>query len=130
MPNPGKFKDFSVTFKKHPVTDDIVTVKDKAAITQSIKGLLLTKRGERPFQPRLGSGLHEVLFEPLDYASSANIKAGIQNCLLAYEPRIQVQKIRTFVDYDNNGYNVELEYSIVGRRDSAVAVEFFLSRTR
>ena len=65
MPEVSTFKDLSVTFKKHPVTDDLVTVKDKAAVAQSIKGLLLTRRGERPFQPDLGSGLQDLLFEPL-----------------------------------------------------------------
>ena len=130
MPNPGKFKDLSVTFKKHPVTDDLVTVKDKAAIAQSIKGLLLTTRGERPFQPRLGSGIQNMLFEPLDYGSAAMLKGEISNTLLAYEPRISVRAIRTFIDDANNGYDVELEYSIVGRNDRPVAVEFFLERTR
>ena len=30
----------------------------------------------------------------------------------------------------NNGYDVSLQYSIVGREDKAVGVEFFLERTR
>jgi len=59
------FKDLSVTFKKHPVTNDLVTVKDKAAIVQAITGLLLTRKGERPFQPELGCGIQNILFEPL-----------------------------------------------------------------
>ena len=130
MPNPGSFKDLNVTFKKHPVTNDLVTLKDNAAIAQSIKGLLLTTRGERPFQPRLGSGIQNMLFEPLDYGSAAMLKGEISDTLLAYEPRISVRAIRTFIDDANNGYDVELEYSIVGRNDRPVAVEFFLERTR
>ena len=74
MPSFQTFKDLSVTFKKHPVTDDLVTVKDKAAIVQSITALLLTKKGERPFQPNLGCNIQNVLFEPLDYASGAVIR--------------------------------------------------------
>ena len=74
MPEVSTFKDLSITFKKHPVTDDLVTVKDKSAVAQSIKGLLLTRRGERPFQPDLGSGLQNLLFEPLEYGSGALIK--------------------------------------------------------
>ena len=45
MPTFQTFKDLSVTFKKHPVTDDVITVKDKAAIMQSISNLLLTNKG-------------------------------------------------------------------------------------
>ena len=130
MPTFPTFKDLSVTFKKHPVTDDLVTVKDKAAIAQSIKGLLLTRKGERPFQPDLGSGLQNLLFEPLDYGSAAMIKQEIGKCINKYEPRVRVQKIYCNVDFDNNGYNVEMQYKIVGRDDRPVAVDFFLERTR
>ena len=126
----GTFKDLSVTFKKHPVTDDLITVKNKTAIAQSIKALLLTNPGERPFQPNLGSGLRDVLFEPLDYGTAALIKKSIREVISTYEPRIRVQNIRTRLDSANNGYDVSLQYSIVGREDKAVGVEFFLERTR
>ena len=130
MPEVSTFKDLSITFKKHPVTDDLVTVKDKSAVAQSIKGLLLTRRGERPFQPDLGSGLQDLLFEPMDYGSAAMIKQEIQSCINKYEPRVRVQRIYCNVDFDNNGYNVEMQYKIVGRDDRPVAVDFFLERTR
>ncbi len=130
MPTFQTFKDLSVTFKKHPVTDDLVQVKDKAAIVQAIQGILLTRKGERPFQPNLGSGLQDMLFEPLDYGSAAMIKQEIQSCINKYEPRVRVQTIYCNVDFDNNGYNVEMQYKIVGRDDRPVAVDFFLERTR
>lgn len=130
MPNFETFKDLSVTFKSHPVTDDLVTVKDKAAIVQSITSLLFTVKGERPFQPDLGSDLYRSLFEPLDYATAGVIRSQIVDVLKKYEPRIRVDDIITIVDEDNNGYSVELYYTIVGRDDTPVAVEFFLERTR
>ena len=130
MPTFQTFKDLSVTFKKHPVTDDLVTVKDKAAIVQSITALLLTMKGERPFQPNLGCDVKRVLFEPLDFGSASIIKAEIINVLARYEPRISVEAIRCVPDELNNGYEVELQYSIIDREDAPVAVDFFLERTR
>ncbi len=130
MPTFETFKDLSVTFKKHPVTDDLVTVKDKAAIVQSITALLLTKKGERPFQPQLGCGLQNVLFEPLDYGSAGIIKSEIRDVLERYEPRISIDNILCNPDDLNNGYEVELAYTIIGRNDEPVIVEFFLERTR
>ena len=124
------FKDLSITFKKHPVTDDLVTVKDKSAVAQSIKGLLLTRRGERPFQPDLGSGLQDLLFEPMDYGSAALIKKEIRETLNRFEPRISITKLMCYPDLMNNGYDVELEYKIIGREDRAVALDIFLERTR
>ena len=130
MPTFQTFKDLSVTFKKHPVSDDLVQVKDKAAIVQAITALLLTRKGERPFQPQLGCGIQNVLFEPLDYGSAGIIRSEIKDVLNRYEPRISVDSIRCTPDQLNNGYEVEMSYTIVGRDDAPVAVEFFLERTR
>ena len=130
MPTFQTFKDLSVTFKKHPVTDDLVQVKDKAAIVQAIQGILLTRKGERPFQPELGCDVQNMLFEPLDYASAGTIKQEIRETVDRYEPRVTVTKIECTPDFDNNGYNVEMQYTIVGRNDIPVAVEFILERTR
>ena len=130
MPEFQTFKDLSVTFKKHPVTDDLIPVKDNAAIVQSISNLLLTRKGERPFQPDLGSDLTKTLFEPLDYASSGLVRSEVIRVLRRYEPRITVDSVRCVPEYMNNGYQVELTYTIVGRNDAPVTVEFFLERTR
>jgi len=130
MPTFQTFKDLSVTFKKHPVTDDLVQVKDKAAIVQAIQGILLTRKGERPFQPELGCDIQNMLFEPLDYASAGTIKQEIRETIDRYEPRVTVTKLDCTPDFDNNGYNVEMQYTIVGREDLPVGVEFILERTR
>ena len=130
MPTFETFKDLSITFKKHPVSDDLVVVKDKAAIVQAITALLLTNKGERPFQPELGCDIQNILFEPLDYGSAGILRSEIADVLNRYEPRIRVNTINCVPDDMNNGYEVELSYTIVGRDDTPVAVEFFLERTR
>ena len=130
MPSFQTFKDLSVTFKKHPVSNDLVQVKDKASIVQSITALLLTMKGERPFQPDLGSGVQRMLFEPMDYASAGIIKSEIREVLQRYEPRISIDNILCIPDELNNGYDVELSYRIIGRDDAPINVEFFLDRTR
>ena len=130
MPSFQTFKDLSITFKKHPVSNDLVQVKAKAAIVQAITALLLTYKGERPFQPELGCDVRNMLFEPLDYGSAALIKTSIKETITRYEPRITVDSILCDPDYDSNGYSVELFYTIVGREDTPVAVDFFLERTR
>ena len=129
MPSFQTYKDLSVTFKKHPVTNDLVTVKDNAAISQSIAVLLQTDRGERLFQPQLGSDLRQMLFQPLDFGSAALIKSKIADCIGKYETRVAINDIRCTPDFNNNGYDVELFYTILGdgRR---VGTTFFLDRTR
>jgi len=130
MPTPSSFKDLSVTFKKHPVTDDLVTVKDKSAIVQSISNLLQTNKGERPFQPQLGANIREALFEPLDYATAGILKGAIRDVLNQYEPRIRINRIQCIPNIMLNAFEVELFYTQVGRSDEVQAVEFVLERTR
>ena len=124
------FRDLNLSFKKHPVTDDLVVTKDAAAIKQAITTLLLTDRGERPFQPQIGSGLRSFLFEPLDFATAALINASIRETLIKFEPRIKIIQMETNPNYDENGFNVELSFEVVGTEIAPISVEFFLTRTR
>ena len=130
MPQQSTFKDLSVVFKKHPVTDDLVTVKDKIAIAQSISNLLQTNTGERPFNPDLGSGIRELLFEQADWGTAAAISGRVRECLVKYEPRIKVLSVNSDPDYNTNGFDVSIEYEILGRDDGRIVADVFLERTR
>ena len=124
------FKDINITFKKHPVTGDIVVSKDASAIKQAIVNLLLTNRGERVFQPDYGSNIRSQLFEPLDYATAASIKSSILYTIAKFEPRILVESLDCRPVYSDNGFNCEMTYSIKGADVPPANVEFFLARTR
>ena len=124
------FKDLNITFKKHPVTNDVVVSKDASAIKQAIVNVLLTNRGERLMNPRYGSDIRRFLFEPLDYGTGFQIKSNIRDTLERFEPRINVLDIKCKLNFTDNGFDVELQYSVRGTDDPPIAVEFFLSRTR
>ena len=124
------FKDLSLTFKKHPVTDDLVVTKDAAAIQQALTTLLLTSKGERLFNPELGSSLRRFLFEPLDYATASLIKAAILESIQEYEPRVIVIELIIDPNRNEDGFDVEMTYKIIGLQQPPVTVDFFLSRTR
>jgi phage baseplate assembly protein W len=124
------FRDVNITFKKHPVTDDVVVSKDNAAIKQSIVNLVLTNKGERLFNPDYGSDIRSFLFEPLDYAVAGIIKNNMQLSLTKYEPRIKVTSITCKPNFEDNGIDVEMTYEIRGTDVPPVQIEFFLSRTR
>ena len=124
------FKDINITFKKHPVTDDLVVSRDASAIKQAIVNLLLTNKGERVMQPDYGSDIRSFLFEPLDIGTAVQIKNSINYCLATFEPRIAVNMIEVLPSYEDNGFSVELTYSIRGSDDPPVTVDFFLARTR
>ena len=109
------FKDFSILMKSNPNTEDFTVVKNENAIKQSVRNLVLTGIGERPFQPKTGSRLRELLFEPYDVFVAQDIKEEINNVITRLEPRIAVRQVRVFQDdEDENTLRVEFDYTIVG----------------
>lgn len=131
MPTFQTFKDLNITFKPHPVTGDLTVKKDEADIKQSVANLLLTIKGERLFNSKIGSGLNKILFEPLDVATATTVQKEISYVIDRYERRVNINEITTSIDYDNDGYNVELILDIVGREDDPpIEIQFFLERTR
>jgi phage baseplate assembly protein W len=124
------FKDLNITFRPHPITGDLIVTKDEAAIKQSIVNLLLTNKGERFFNANLGSSISDLLFEPLDFGTAARVSAEVQNTLTFYEPRINVLSVTAIPNDEQNGFDVELFFEIIGREDLPINVTFFLERTR
>jgi len=124
------FKDLSITFKPHPVTGDLIVVKDEADVKQSIVNLLLTNKGERFFNSDIGASITELLFEALDYGTASLVQSYISDTLNRYEPRIRILSLSTVPNFDDNGFDVDLEFEIDGREDLPVNVSFFLERTR
>jgi len=131
MPEFQTFKDLNITFKPHPVTGDLTVKKDEADIKQSVANLLSTMKGERLFNPQIGSNLERLLFEPLDAATVTTLQKEITFTIETFEPRVSMNEITVFIDYENNGYEVELILNIVGREDDPpIDVQFFLERSR
>ena len=124
------FKDLNITFKKHPVTDDVVVSRDASAIKQAIVNLLMTNKGERLMNPNYGSDIRRYLFEPLDYGTANQITGNIKSTIDTFEPRISVLNLRALPNMDDNGFDVEMTYEIRGTDDPPVTVDFFLARTR
>ena len=124
------FKDINMTFKKHPVTDDLVVSRDASAIKQAIVNLLLTNKGEKLFNPQYGSNIRSYLFEPLDYGTAQQIIGNIEFTISKWEPRIQILDLDAVPNYNDNGFDVQMTYQIVGTDTPPVAVDFFLASTR
>jgi len=130
MPETQSFKDFNLNFKPHPVTEDLLVVKDAADIKQSLKSLLLTRKGERLFNSSLGTSLSDLLFESLDFGTATSIRSEIKTIISNYEPRIRILKLDVDINFEDNGYDISLVYEVVGRDDLKANVEFFLESTR
>ena len=63
--NKKSYADLSFDFTANPQTGDVATVKDAVSVKRGIKNILLTAPFERLFQPEVGSGIKNLLFEPM-----------------------------------------------------------------
>ena len=57
------FKDLSASFQTNPLSNDLIALKNESSIARSVRNLVLTIQGERPFQPTLGTGVNNLLFD-------------------------------------------------------------------
>ena len=124
------FKDINLSFKRHPVTNDVVTIRDEDAIKRSVKNIVFTILGEKPFEPEFGSVINNSLFELNTSLNEMRISDEIKQSLINYEPRIQSVKVTTSIYSDSNELNCTVQYDIVGIPAPTQEVEVLLIPAR
>ena len=124
------FRDISATFQANPLNQDLVALRNENAIARSIRNLILTEPGERPFNPVLGSRVSSLLFENLDNQTAFAIKSEISNTIENFEPRVTLNKIQVKPDFENNEFHVSIRYNIVGIDAPGQQLSFALEPTR
>ena len=108
------FKDINLSFKRHPVTNDLLTIRDEDAIKRSVKNIIFTILGEKPFEPNFGSVISESLFDLSTSLNEIRVSDEIKQSLLNYEPRIDNIDVTVTVTPDTNEMNCTVQYEIVG----------------
>ena len=108
------FKDINLSFKRHPVTNDVVTIRDEDAIKRSVKNIIFTILGEKPFEPNFGSVINNSLFDLNTNLSEIRISDEITASLNNYEPRIDNIDVSVSILADSNEMNCTVQYDIVG----------------
>ena len=106
------YTDFLTNFNVHPDSSQLMVLKNEAAVTRSIKNLLLTNKYERLFQPTIGSNLNLFLFEDISPQTQASIKTSIIETIENYEPRAKLIDVAVTGYPDQNGYMVTIIYYI------------------
>ena len=124
------FKDINMSFKVNPLTFDLIANKNETAIARSIRNLILTTPGERPFNPELGSQVNRLLFEPIDDITSDSLKEQIENTINNFEPRVRLRQVVVQPNFDNNEYDILIRYDIVGIEATSQQLSFALQQTR
>jgi len=124
------FKDVSSSFQISPLSNDLLTISNETAIARSVRNLLLTNKGKRPFNPILGSNVSRLLFETVDMITASAIRDEIETTINNFEPRVNLLEVMVSPDYDSYEFNVTVRYEIVGIDVLPQQLSFALQPTR
>ena len=124
------FKDLSASFQSSPLSNDLIALKNESAIARSVRNLVSTIQGERPFQPVLGTGVSRLLFENMDKLTASAIRSEIRTTIENYEPRVEINEILVEPDFEGNAMHVTLQYFIIGIDVPEQELTFALEPTR
>ena len=124
------FKDISMTFQRHPLTDDLIALKNEQAIARSLRNIVFTTPGEKFFNETFGSRISNALFDNVDDISASLIIDEIRQSITNFEPRVDLIDVKAEPNFDNNEFNVRIVYHIVGVDVPRQDLQFVLQQTR
>lgn len=110
---PDLFSDFLDDLTPHPITKDVVRLKNEQSIKQSLRNILLTNLGERRFNPNFGSDVNSALFEPNDVILEENLRNAITNSIRFHEPRVNLLSVQIYSYPEEDRLAVNLIFSII-----------------
>jgi len=124
------FKDISLSFTKHPVTNDLIILKNEDAIKKSVINLVRTRLNERFFNNLIGTSVDDTLFEIGNSDIFSFLEEEITTLLNNFEPRILLRNVEIEIPDDTNDLNIKITYDIVGLPFPTQNIEFILQPTR
>ena len=123
------FRDISLSFKRHPITNDVTFLRNEDAIKRAVINLVRTRVGERFFNDILGTSVGDALFELNNFDNDV-IREEIITLLKNYEPRIELTNVYVEGQDDTNELFIQIDYDIIGLPLPTQAIAFILHPSR
>ena len=124
------FKDISMTFQSNPLNDDLIVLKNENAIARTLRNVVFTLPGEKFFDEPFGSRITESLFDNIDDITASIIVDEIRQSITNYEPRVKLEDVKAYHDYEGNGFDVVITYEIIGADIPLQELQFVLQSSR
>ena len=124
------YSDLDLAFDKNPNTGDLVRKFDLNAVKQSLRNILATNHGEKPFDPYFGANLRPLLFETFDPVVELMIQSQVENAIVNYEPRVEVLSVDVIDLSHRNAIRITCEYRIKSPAGTIDEVEVVVERLR
>ena len=129
------YRDFDLSFKRHPTTGKLLIKKDDEAVKQAVKNIVLTNRYERPYHPEFGGDIRSRLFDLFTTITQSEFENRINTAIENYEPRVQLisdngNESVTVKEYpDQNGLAVTVRFRNVATLND-VTLDINLNKVR
>ena len=124
------YKDLNLNFTKHPVKRTLSVLTDVEAVKRSVRNLVMYSHYEKPFHPEIGSGIRTILFENMTPFVSNTLRRLIEDTITNFEPRVRLAEVAVNPNFDNNQYEVTVEFYIENSPSELVDMTFNLERIR
>lgn len=124
------FKDISLSFQRHPITNDILPLKNEDAIKRSVQNLVRINIGEVFFNDLIGTNITGALFELATDDFIDPIKMEIETVITNFEPRVLLEQVVVSSYPDSNVLEVFIQYEIIGLSAPIQNLQFILEPTR
>ena len=125
------FKDINLSFEPHPVTKDLTVLRNENAIKRSVRNIVQTIPTERFFNSILGSDVRNLLFDNfVDFGTASAIEDQITIAIQNFEPRVDNLQVNVNPKPDQNEFEVNVLFDIIGQEFPAQDFTFILQATR
>ena len=113
-----RYKDLNLNFGRHPVTKQINVLTDAGpAVKRSVRNLVQIGQYEKPFHPEIASGVRDVLFENMTPWTANMLQRNITDVITNFEPRALLTSVEVIPRFDENQYEVTVEFYIQNAPD-------------
>lgn len=123
------YSDFLTSFAKTPVGNQLAKVVNERSINQSLKNLIMTNIGERPFQPYIGSNIYASFFENNTLQTLHDIEFYTDNCIRNNEPRVNLLGVQAKSGPNENEITITIVYNTINNQEE-ITFEYILKRVR
>ena len=127
---PQVYSDIDLFFGPKSGSKDITKVVDVAAVKRSVRNLILTNEGEKPFHPEIGSCIRCILFELMSPITAYVLSLKVEDVIENFEPRARLQSVRATPNLDKNAYECTIEFYVINAPTELVTMDVLLERVR
>ena len=124
------YKDLNLNFTRHPTTKQVSVLTDAAAVKRSVRNLVQMGEYEKPFHPEIASGVRDMLFENMTPFTAHALQTKITDVITNFEPRALLTSVEVLPRFDENQYEVIVEFYIQNAPAELIDLSFTLERLR